>query len=197
MDYTMLSISGYPSSMALGRNLFIFGNHLLFRVGHVLFGVQPDNAYLLFKYAVVVQAPFAILACWLLAREISGSLYVATLAALLIAFSPVFVIYGGQVMTDVPSVMILATALLVHLRGVKQQKLWLILLGAGLMGLGVNLRETIGFYFPWLILAPFVFGWKFERRTIVYIGAACLLFLVLAFSWFGYWYLTDPHYRWI
>jgi hypothetical protein len=25
MDYTMLSLAGYPSSMALGRNLFIFG----------------------------------------------------------------------------------------------------------------------------------------------------------------------------
>ena len=24
MDYTMLSLAGYPSSMALGRNLFIF-----------------------------------------------------------------------------------------------------------------------------------------------------------------------------
>jgi len=27
LDYTMLSLAGYPSSMALGRNLFIFGNH--------------------------------------------------------------------------------------------------------------------------------------------------------------------------
>lgn len=192
----MLSISGYPSSMALGRNLFIFGNHLLYRVGHIFFGVQPENAYLIFKYAVVVQAPLAILACWLLARDISASVYTATIAALLIAFSPVFVIYGGQVMTDVPSVMILATALLIHLRGVRQRKLWLILLGAGLMGLGVNLRETIGFYLPWLILAPFVLGWKFERRTVLYIVASCLVFLVLAFGWFSYWYITDPGYRW-
>ncbi|HEY2962477.1 MAG TPA: glycosyltransferase family 39 protein, partial [Pyrinomonadaceae bacterium] len=197
MDYTMLSISGYPSSMALGRNLFIFSNHLLFRVGHALFGVQPENAYLIFKYVVVAQAPLAILACWLLARDISGSLYTATIAALLITFSPVFVLYGGQVMTDVPSVLVLATALVIHLRGVRQQNLWLILLGAGLMGLGINLRETIGFYLPWLVLAPFVFGWKFERREVLYIVASCLLFLVLAFSWFGYWYLSDLHYRWV
>ena len=192
----MLSISGYPSSMALGRNLFIFGNHFLFRLGHALFGVQPENAYLIFKYAVVVQAPLAIIACWILARDISGSLRTATIAALLITFSPVFVLYGGQVMTDVPSVLVLATALVVHLRGVQQRNFWLILLGAGLMGLGVNLRETIGFYFPWLVLAPFVFGWKFERRTVLCIAASCLLFLVLAFGWFSYWYLTDPGYRW-
>jgi hypothetical protein len=197
MDYTMLSIEGYPSSMALGRNLFIFGNHLLFVIGSSLFHVTPENAYLIFKYAVVVQAPLAIVMCWLLARDVSSSLRTATIAALLIAFSPVFVLYGGQVMTDVPSVLLLAAALVIHLRGVQQRNVLLIVLGAALMGLGVNLRETIGFYLPWLVLAPFVFGWKFERRDVLWVVASCTVFLVLAFSWFGYWYLTDSHYRWV
>jgi hypothetical protein len=40
MDYTMLSIEGYPSSMALGRNLFIFSNHFLFVVARELFNVR-------------------------------------------------------------------------------------------------------------------------------------------------------------
>ena len=140
LDYTMLSLDGYPSSMALGRNLFIFTNHFLFLIGHALFNVQADKAYLIFKYAVVAQAPLAVIACWILARDISGSLRTATIAALLIVFSPVFVLYGGQVMTDVPSVLILATSLIIHLRGVQQRKVWLVLVGAGLMGLGVNLR---------------------------------------------------------
>jgi asparagine N-glycosylation enzyme membrane subunit Stt3 len=89
MDYTMLSLDGYPSSMALGRNLFIFGNHFLFLIAHTLFNVQTDKAYLIFKYAVVAQAPFAVIACWILARDISGSLRTATIAAMLIVFSPV------------------------------------------------------------------------------------------------------------
>src|SRR5215207_6005212 len=171
MDYTMLSLVGYPSSMALGRNLFIFSNHALFLVGRSLFHVEPENAYLIFKYAVVAQAPLAVIACWVLARDISGSLYTATIAALLIVFSPVFVLYGGQVMTDVPSVLILVTALIVHLRGVQQRKFWLIMVGAAIMGLGVNLRETVGFYALWLVLAPFVFGWKFQRREVLYVIA--------------------------
>ena len=197
MDYTILSVAGYPSSMALGRNLFIFGNHALFVVARNLFHVQPEHAYLIFKYAVVAQAPLAIVACWVLARDVSRSLYTATTAALLIVFSPVFVLYGGQVMTDVPSVLVLAVALVVHLRGVQQRKFWLILAGAALMGLGVNLRETIGFYAPWLVLAPFVFGWKFQKKEVLWIAASCLLFAVLAFGWFAYWYMTDAHYRWI
>src|SRR5215213_1905685 len=175
MDYTILSVAGYPSSMALGRNLFIFSNHALFVIGRSLFHLAPENAYLIFKYAVVAQAPLAIIACWILARDLSRSLYTATTAALLITFSPVFVLYGGQVMTDVPSVLLVATALVVHLRGLQQRKPALILIGAALLGLGMNLRETVGLYVPWLVLAPFVFGWKFQRREVLWIAASCLI----------------------
>ena len=195
MDYTVLALNGQPSSMALGRSLFIFANHFLFLVARTLFEVEPENAYLLFKYAVVAQAPIAVIACWILTRDISGSLYTATTAALLIAFSPVFVLYGGQVMTDVPSVLLLATALIIHMRGMQQKRFWLVLLGAGLLGLGVNLRETMAFYAPWLVLAPFVFGWKFGRREVLYVAASCALFVLLASGWFAYWYITDPIYR--
>ena len=195
MDYTRLSLVGYPSSMALGRNLFIFTNHGLFVIARTLFGLEPESAYLVFKYAVVAQAPLAVIACWILARDLSGSLYTATTAALLIVVSPVFVLYGGQVMTDVPSVLLLATALIIHLRGVREKKFWMVLVGAGLMGLGVNLRETIGLYAPWLVLAPFAMGWKFQRREVLYVIASCAVFVLLAFGWFAYWFITDPHYR--
>src|SRR6185295_3578822 len=195
MDYTMLSLAGYPSSMALGRNLFIFGNHLLFVTAKTLFNVRPENAYLIFKYAVVAQAPLAVMACWRLASLVTRSVTAATISSLLIVFSPVFVLYSGQVMTDVPSVLILAVALAVHLLGIQKKNLWLILAGAGLMGLGMNLRETIGFYAPWLLLAPIVCGWKFGRREVLYVTASCLVFGILAFGWFAYWFLTDPYYR--
>jgi hypothetical protein len=195
MDYTMLSLAGYPSSMALGRNLFIFENYALYQLAHALFGVQPEHAYLIFKYTVVVQAPLAVIACWLLARDFSRSLHTATLAALFLVFSPVFVLYGGQVMTDVPSVLLLSVALLVHYRGVEQRRVWLVLAGAALLGLGVNLRETIGFYAPWLVIAPLVCGWKFRRREVLIVVGSCLLMVVCASGWFAFWFLTDSHYR--
>ncbi len=197
IDYTMLSLAGYPSSMALGRNLFIFGNHFLYEVAHALFGVSPENAYLVFKYAVVAQTPLAVIVCWLLARQVTESLYSATLAALFIVFSPIFVLYGGQVMTDVPSVLLLSTALLIHLRGIQKQKVAFVIVGAALMGLGVNLRETMAFYLPWLAFAPFLLGWKLKRRELGYVGLSLLIFLVLALSWFAFWFLTDPNYRMI
>jgi hypothetical protein len=85
----------------------------------------------------------------------------------------------------------------VHHRGLQQERVWLVLAGAALLGLGVNLRETIGFYAPWLIVAPFVCGWKFRRREILIVALSCFVFLVCALSWFGFWFLTDPNYRWI
>ena len=197
MDYTMLSLVGYPSSMALGRSLFIFSNHILFVVARELFGIGPENAYLIFKYSVVAQSPLAVIACWILARDISGSLYTATTAALLIVFAPVFVLYGGQVMTDVPSVLLLATALIIHLRGIRQNNLTLLFIGAALMGLGVNLRETVAFYFPWLVLAPFVLGWQLRRREVLQVVISCVVFALPAFGWFSFWFITDPHYRWV
>jgi 4-amino-4-deoxy-L-arabinose transferase-like glycosyltransferase len=195
LDYTMLSIAGYPSSMALGRNLFIFGNYALYETAHLLFNVQPESAYLIFKYAVVAQAPLAVIACWILARQISDSIHAATLAALFVVFSPVFVLYGGQVMTDVPSVLVLATALIIHYRGLQKNRVWMVMLGAALLGLGMNLRETIGFYLPWLVLAPFVCGWKVRRREILLVFLSCVLFFVFAFGWFAFWFFTDQHYN--
>jgi hypothetical protein len=197
LDYTMLSLAGYPSSMALGRNLFIFENYVLYQVAHALFNVPPEKAYLIFKYAVVAQAPLAVIACWMLARDVCASFYAATLAALIVSFSPVFVLYGGQVMTDVPSVLLLTVALIIHLRGVQERRVWMILAGGALLGLGVNLRETVGFFAPWLVLAPFVCGWRFRPKEILYITLSCLLFVSFALGWFGYWFITDPHYRWI
>ncbi|MEP6636168.1 MAG: glycosyltransferase family 39 protein [Acidobacteriota bacterium] len=195
IDYTMLSLAGYPSSMALGRNLFIFGNHALYEIAHALFAVSPEHAYLIFKYTVVAQVPLAVIACWILARHVSASVYTATLAALFVVCSPIFVLYGGQVMTDVPSVLLLTIALIIHLRGIQQHRVVLVIAGAALIGLGVNLRETVAFYLPWLVLAPFLLGWKLRRREFSYVALSLAIFLVLAVGWFGYWFLTDAHYR--
>lgn len=197
LDYTMLSLAGYPSSMALGRNLFIFGNHFLYQLAHALFGVQPEHAYLLFKYAVVAQAPLAVIAVWVLARDFTRSIQAATLAALFLVCSPVFVLYGGQVMTDVPSVLLLSVALILHYRGLQRERVWLVLAGAALLGLGVNLRETMVFYVPWLVVAPFVCGWKFRRRQVLIVALSCLVFFLCAAGWFAFWFITDAHYRWI
>ena len=60
LDYTIASLNGEPSPMALGRSLFTLFNFALYTFAHKVFGVGPENAYLLFKFAVVAQVPLAI-----------------------------------------------------------------------------------------------------------------------------------------
>lgn len=191
LDYTLASLKGRPSSMALGRSLFIFSNHAAWRVGNSLFGLSIENAYLLFKYMVVLQSPLAVVACWTLACEVSHSLHTATIAALLIATSPFFVIYSGQVMTEIPSLLLLGVALVVYLRGVRRERLWLMLLGAAILGAGVNVREPVAFYAPWLIAAPLSCGWKWGRREVGRVALSIVVFLVAAFAPFAYWFWSD------
>ena len=195
LDYTIFSLHGRPSSMALGRSLFTLFNFGLYKSAHTLFGLRPEHAYLLFKYAVVVQTPFAVVACWLLARDLSGSLRAATLSALMIAVSPILIIYGGQVMTEIPSVLFTALALVVHLRGIKQNKLGLVVLGGALLGLGMNLRETVGFNAPWLVVAPFVAGLGFKKRTFAAVALSLVAFLIVAFIPFAIWYAASREFR--
>jgi 4-amino-4-deoxy-L-arabinose transferase-like glycosyltransferase len=195
VDYTVAALRGYPSSMALGRGLFIFYNHALFLLAHAIFGLQPAHAYLLFKYTVVAQAPLAIIACWKLTYDFSVSPRAATIAAMLLGFSPLFVVYGGQVMTDVPAILILMLALIAHFHGLQQDRLSLVLLGAALLGLGVNLRETVGFFGLWLVAAPFVAGHRPTVKELTRIALSCLIFFVFAMGGFAYWFLTDPGYR--
>lgn len=195
LDYTVNALQGHPSSMALGRNLFIFYNHALYVFAHAVFGLPPQRAYLLFKYAVVAQGPLAVVACWILARDFCHSYYEATVAAFLVALSPVLVLYSGQVMTDVPAMLLLTVALVIHLRGIQQQRVWLVIFGAALLGAGVNLRETVGFYVLWLVIAPFVCGWPRNRRGFLLVILSCLVFLAGASAPFLYWFLADPSYR--
>lgn len=195
LDYTILSLHGQPSSMALGRGLFTLYNHGLYRLAHVLFNIPPADAYLLFKYAVVAQGPLAVVMLWVLARDLTHSLHAATVASFLLTLSPVFIIYSGQVMTDVPAVLLMCVSLLVHLRGIQKRKLSLVLLGAALLGASVNLRETTAFFAPWLLLAPFVCGWKFNRKDFLIVAASGALFVVFAGGGFAYWFLTHPEYR--
>lgn len=177
--------------MALGRSLFIFTNHAAWRIGNSWFGLPIESAYLLFKYMVVVQSPLAVLACWTLARDLTRSPAIATIAALLIATSPFFVIYSGQVMTEIPSLLLLGLALLIYLRGVRHERLWLMLLGAAILGAGVNVREPLAFYAPWLIAAPIACGWKWSGRRLRLVGLSVLVFVVVALMPFAFWFWSD------
>ncbi|MGI9106515.1 MAG: glycosyltransferase family 39 protein [Pyrinomonadaceae bacterium] len=197
LDYTVLAVEGRASSMILGRTLFIFGNHALWRIAHALFALPPERAYLLFQYAVVAQSPLAVIAWWRLARDLTDSVRAATLSALLLALSPFYIIYSGQAMTEIPSLLLMAVALTLHLKGTRTRRAALVLAGAALLGLSVNLREAALLYAPWLVVAPLACGWKLGRREIAITALSGLVFLICAFGPFAFLLWSDiDNYRW-
>jgi hypothetical protein len=191
LDYTVNAVRGQPSSMLFGRMLFIFTNHAAYRLAHALFGLQTEHAYLLFKYMVIAQTPFAVVACWMLARELTGSRRAATVAAFMLALSPFFIVYSGQAMTETPSLLLVSVALTMHLRGVRARRIWQVFAGAALLGLCVNVREPVGFFGLWLVLAPTCYGWQLKRRELLLTAAASAIFLVCALAPFAVWWLAD------
>jgi hypothetical protein len=45
------------------------------------------------------------------------------------------------------------------------------------------------------LIAPLVYGWRFNRRDLTLVGVAVLIFLIVSLSGFAFWYLSDPTYR--
>jgi hypothetical protein len=69
------------------------------------------------------------------------------------------------------------------------------MVGAALLGLGVNLRETVGLFIPWLVLAPFAAGWKLNLRSLRIVVTSLLIFFTLAGGIFLVWFIFNPAYR--
>src|SRR2546421_5859006 len=185
LDYTVLALRGTPSSMLFGRTLFIYANHYAYTLAHAVFGLQPEHAYLLFKYMVICESPLAIIGIWMLARRLSGNVQTATIAALLLALSPFFVIYSGQAMTEIPSLVLLTFGLALNLRGMQERRAGAVLLSAALLGLSVNVRESVALYGLWLVVAPLVYKWRLDARTLGLTVAACAVLLVCALGPFA------------
>lgn len=196
VDYTVFAIHGQPTSMFMGRMLFLFTNHAAWRIANTLFGMSVEHAYLLFKYMVVIESPLVIIAVWTLAHDLTRDVRAATIAALLVTLSPTFILYSGQAMTEIPSLLLLTLALVVHLRGTRRRKVWMALTGAALLGLNVNVREVMGLYGAWLVIAPFACGWRLARRELLITALACLIFFACAFAPFAVWFAFNvDNYR--
>src|SRR6266851_3720968 len=60
LEYTVSALRGYPSSMALGRSLFIFYNHGLYVIAHWFFNLPPQRPFLLLNTTVAAKGWLAV-----------------------------------------------------------------------------------------------------------------------------------------
>ncbi len=168
-DYTSYAVRGWPSTLGLGRALFLGYNNLLWKFSHRFFNTPPEHAYLVFRYGVIALSGPATVGIYALCKELTASRLSAFLGALLVAASPFYIVYSGRTMSEIPAFFLLGWSLWWMLRSLRLGHVAGYLVAAYLVGLSANLREFAIFYFPFVMIAARIYGrgWKLGLSAIV------------------------------
>jgi hypothetical protein len=188
-DYTSYAVNGLPTSLGLGRALFLGYNHILWRIAHNWFDTPVEQAYLILRYSVIAQSGPATVGIYALFKELSSNRLAAFFGALLIASSPYYIVYSGRGMSEIPAFLMLSWSLWWMLRSLRLGFEIQFQLAALLVGLSANLREFSIFYLPFIPLAARIYGygWMFGLRAL-------LISVFGAFSGMIFWTLKSPTY---
>jgi hypothetical protein len=181
-DYAAYAVRNVPSSMGLGRALFLGYNHLLWEMAHNWLDVPPERAYLVLRYGVIAQSGPAIVGIYALYKELTASRLAATCGALMVALSPFYVVYSGRGMTEIPAFLILGWSLWWVLRSLRLKHMGCYYAAAALFGLSANMREFVLFYWPVIPLAAYInkIHW---RRWLPALAITVLAMLAGAIFW--------------
>ncbi|MBO0723592.1 MAG: hypothetical protein J2P41_22395, partial [Blastocatellia bacterium] len=188
-DYTSYTVKGYPTSLGLGRALFLGYNYLLWKIAHNWFALPAEHAYLVLRYAVIAQSGPATVGIYTLFKELTASRLSAFIGALLIALSPYYIIYSGRGMSEIPAILMLSWSLWWMLRSLRLGCSLKFQLAALLVGMSANLREFAIFYLPMIPLAARIYGYSWLA------GSRALALAVLgAFAGMIFWTFQLPTY---
>jgi len=178
-----------PSTLGLGRALFLGYNSLLWEMAHRWLGLAPENAYLALRYAVIAQAGAAIVGVYALGKELSASRLAAFCGALIVSLSPYYIIYSGRAMSEIPGLLALAWSLWFMARSLRTGKTGHFLIAAALVGLSANIREFAFFYLPFIPIAARIYRGRWRTGFVAFAIA-----VVCAFAGMIFWKLYDDLY---
>jgi hypothetical protein len=188
-DYTVYAVQNSPSPLGVGRALFLAYNHVLWKLSHSLFNIPVEQAYLVFRYGVIVQAGPATVGFYALCKELTASRLAAALSASMIALSPFYITYSGRVMSEIPAFLLLSWSLWFMFRALRTENNRQFYIGSALVGLSVNMRE-FGLFYLWLIpVAAHFFGLSWQRAL-----RGLAVAVVVSLSGFLLWAAFSPSY---
>lgn len=169
-DYLRQTVTHQLSALAFGRPVFIGYNIVLWEIFRRLFGLTPQQVEDVVMAGIILTGGLGVLLFRRLARDLlPGRLSrMATLAFLL---SPMYAIYSGFVMTEVPMLVVVLAVAVVLWESSGKNPVSGPLAGGFLFGLAIGIREqaaTLGAAFLWIL-------WK-RRHDLPSRLRACLLF---------------------
>lgn len=153
-DYMKYILTGQRTSLMLGRPYFVLYNYGLVKLA-ALFGLPAAHAYLVVKFTVVLLSAVASGATYLFFRELVER-RAALIAALLATASPVYAVYSGMVMTEIPMLAFSYLGLWLYLVGLRRGRAPELFWGAASIGFAIGVREQALFVTPLLLLLPLI-----------------------------------------
>lgn len=191
-DYAAQVIQATPSPLGLGRALFLGYNQVLWQIAHHASGLSPEQLPHLMKYAVIAQSGLAVAGLYALYREITQERLAAIAATLAVMLSPIFIIWSGRGMSEIPGVLMFAWSLCWAIRSARAGKPKSFLIAAILFGLSANMREFSLFYLPVIPLLAWHMAQR--KRQWWWVAAVSLASLVAVFAGPLFWLLKWPAY---
>lgn len=188
-DYAAYAVRNVPTALGLGRALFLAYNHVLWEAAHRWFGVPPEQAYLVLRYGVIAQSGPAVVGLYALYKELTANWLAALCGALMVALSPLYVVYSGRGMSEIPAFLMFGWSAWWLVRSLRLGRLGSYLAAAALLGLSANIREFAVFYLPLVPLAGRLYGVHWRRCVTAFAVAG-----LAAVTGPIFWALYEPQY---
>ena len=189
-DYLKQIVSHQLSALGIGRPVFLGYNILLWESLRKIFHLDPLHLEFVAMAGTILLGVLGVLLFRRLAgRILSGP--VASMAALALAVSPVYAIYSGFIMTEVPMLVALLAAALLLWKPGDQPAPWRDIAGGIFFGLAVGIREqalTLGAAYLWILFARGGSNLSRLRSALRFGFAAAVVILAPAVVM----YLCDP-----
>jgi hypothetical protein len=188
-DYAACVVEGTPSPLGLGRALFLGYNRALWLAAHHWFGLKAEDAYLVIRYGVIAQSGVAIIGLYALYRELTARRDATLLAVLMVSLSPLFIVYSGRGMSEIPGIVAWSWSLWWMLRSLRARCVAQYLIAAALFGLGANMREFAVLYLPLIPLAGWLSGLRWKTSL-----TALMIALITTLAGPIFWLWSWPEY---
>jgi hypothetical protein len=171
--YTYGGMKLQPVSLAGGRWLFTAILNVVWRTANEVKLIQPDNAWVIFSYAMMAIAVVNAGLFYALAKRWTGREPAIAATAIFVS-SPMIGLYGSAVMTETPAMFMLLASLLTLTK--KPSSLWRAAIAGIVFGAGCTIRE------PLLMLAVLPMGIIFydAKRKWWWVGNVLVFIVTMA-----------------
>ena len=189
-DYLKQICTHQLSALGIGRPVYLGYNIALWESARRIFHLDLLQVETVVMIGTVLLGVLGIVLFQRLADRLLSP-ETSRMATLALALSPVYAIYSGFVMTEVPMLVLLLAAALVLWRPGDRDRLLCDTAGGALFGLAVGVREqalTMGAAFLWILWCRRAEGFARFRSMIRFCVAAGVVILAPALAF----YLHDP-----